>query len=233
MASIRLTKAFVEGECGLEIPASIGREARRLRRWAWISGSFGVIIFLVAVVLLVHVDRGRRITQQLQAVWLPNDAAMRQLSVARIASTGAGNAQLHCSALTFPGPAVMPAAHNGPKAPALCARLQHALFSMRLVYRELRIWNVTSGRLSYVSPITWFTPDPTLSPDVSVESTELRTSVLITATIGSVLPMLLGLLGAGVYVYREIGDAIRTATLAAREGLHGTLRILLGAILQT
>jgi hypothetical protein len=105
---------------------------------------------------------------------------------------------------------------------------------MRLVYRELRIWNLTSVRLSYVSPIRWITPDPALSPDLSPEeweSTELRTSVLITAMTGSVLPMLLGLLGACVYVYREIDDAIRTATLAAREGLHGTLRMLLGAIL--
>jgi len=234
VASIRLTRALVQGERSIEVPANIAREARRLRRWAWASASFGLVTFLVTVLLLVHVDRGRRIIQQLQAVRGASDAAMSDVSVARTASTAAGAAPLDCSGLDVDKAGIVPTEHSEPEGPVLCARLRDATFRTRLVYRELRIWNLTSARLSYISPITWIVPDPALPSDLprqEWESAELRTSLLMTAMTGFVLPMLLGLLGACVYVYREIDDAIRTATLAAREGLHGTLRMLLGAIL--
>lgn len=234
VTSIRLTRAFVRGEPDPSLPHNIATEARRLRRWAVVSSSFGLLVFLVTVLLLVHVDRGRRTVQQLQAVRLATDTAMRELDVARTASSGAAGALPECPSLGGGRAGIAATEHSGADAPAICARLQDALFHTRLVYRELRIWNVTSARLAYLSPITWITPAPPLSPDLSLqdwESTELRTSVLMTATTGAVLPMLLGLLGACVYVYREIDDAIRTATLAAREALHGTLRMLLGAIL--
>ena len=48
---------------------------------------------------------------------------------------------------------------------------------------------------------------------------------------GFVLPMLLGLLGAFTYVYRDLDRRVRTATPMPGDGLHGTLRILLGTIL--
>jgi len=43
--------------------------------------------------------------------------------------------------------------------------------------------------------------------------------------------MLLGLLGACTYVYREFDSAVRSCTLNGSEGVHGVLRMLLGAIL--
>jgi hypothetical protein len=43
--------------------------------------------------------------------------------------------------------------------------------------------------------------------------------------------MLLGLLGAFTYVYRDIDRRVRTATLLPGDGAHGTLRILLGTML--
>jgi len=48
---------------------------------------------------------------------------------------------------------------------------------------------------------------------------------------GFVLPMLLGLLGAFTYVYRDIDRRVRTATLLPVDGAHSTLRILLGMTL--
>jgi hypothetical protein len=48
---------------------------------------------------------------------------------------------------------------------------------------------------------------------------------------GFVLPMLLGLLGAFTYVYRDIDRRLRTATLLPGDGAHGTLRMLLGTML--
>ena len=63
------------------------------------------------------------------------------------------------------------------------------------------------------------------------ESTELRTLILLAALTGFVMPMLLGLLGACVYVFRELNQQIQTSTLVTRETIHGTLRVLLGATL--
>ena len=48
---------------------------------------------------------------------------------------------------------------------------------------------------------------------------------------GFVLPMLLGLLGAFTYVYRDLDRRVQTATLVPGDSLHGTLRMLLGTIL--
>jgi hypothetical protein len=48
---------------------------------------------------------------------------------------------------------------------------------------------------------------------------------------GFVLPMLLGLLGAFTYVYRDIERRVRASTLLPGDGAHGTLRILLGTML--
>jgi hypothetical protein len=233
--SIRLTRAFIQGGPSLHDPLSLARDAKRMRRWFVISASLGLLVFLVTVLLLIHVDRGRRIIQQLQAVQLATGAALRELNVARTAAAGAGAATLDCSGLDPAAKAsIAQTGRSGADGPALCAQLQDALLRTRLVYREVELWNSTSSRLAYLSPISWVTPSTPLPADVSLQdwaSTELRTSVLITAMTGSVLPMLLGLLGACVYVYREIDDSIRTATLAPREGLHGTVRMLLGAIL--
>ena len=110
-----------------------------------------------------------------------------------------------------------------------------ALSRMHGIRQELRIWNVISGRLSYVSPITWLTPGElsraTGLSGEELEFTELRTLNLLAALLGFILPMLLGLLGACVYVFREIDRRIQTSTLEARESIHGTLRMLLGATL--
>ncbi len=117
---------------------------------------------------------------------------------------------------------------------ALCERLRDVELRMSIVHRELLVWNTISERLSYASPVSWLAPHLAPVGGLSEErwgSAELRTSIMMTALTGFVLPMLLGLLGACVYVYREIDDMIQTSTLEEREGVHGTLRMLLGAIL--
>ena len=63
------------------------------------------------------------------------------------------------------------------------------------------------------------------------DASELRASAVMAGFTGFVLPMLLGLLGAFTYVYRDLDRRVRTATLVSGDGLHGTLRILLGTIL--
>ena len=63
------------------------------------------------------------------------------------------------------------------------------------------------------------------------EESELHASVSMAGFTGFVLPMLLGLLGAFTYVYRDVDRRVLTATLQPGDGAHSTVRILLGMIL--
>ena len=54
---------------------------------------------------------------------------------------------------------------------------------------------------------------------------------ILVGLTGVILPTLLGLLGACTYVYRSFDRAMRSCTLHGSEGMHGVLRMLLGAIL--
>ncbi len=237
--SIRLTRAFV-GDEDEDLPADARSQAQWLFRWACGSAVFAVLVFLATIVLLVHVDRGRRAVQQLEQIRTEYQAATNSLGVARAASSAArGAADYDC-----PQPAAPPALH-GPSAPTeagrggqghlLCAQLSDALRRMKIIRQELRNWNVISNRLAYVSPTTWLAPrNLDLTTGLSEEeweSTDLRTLIFLAGLTGFVMPMLLGLLGACVYVVREINEQIQTSTLEAQESIHGTLRMLLGATL--
>jgi hypothetical protein len=162
--------------------------------------------------------------------------------VARTASSAAGGAAADYDCLQ---PTAPPAAQR-PGAPAeqagrrgqgqlLCAQMSDSLDRMKIIRQELRTWNVISGRLAYVSPITWLAPRELdrasgLSEE-EWESTELRTLTILAALTGFVMPILLGLLGACVYVFREINQQIQTSTLRTWESIHSTLRMVLGATL--
>jgi hypothetical protein len=63
------------------------------------------------------------------------------------------------------------------------------------------------------------------------EASELHASANMAGLTGFVLPMLLGLLGAFIYVYRDIDGKMRTATLSSGDGAHAMLRMLLGMML--
>jgi hypothetical protein len=124
---------------------------------------------------------------------------------------------------------------RGAQGHVLCAQLSDALLRMKIIRQELENWNVISSRLAYVSPITWLAPrklDRTIGlSQEEWESTDLRTLIFLSALTGFVMPILLGLLGACVYVIREINQQLQTSTLEAQESIHGTLRMLLGATL--
>jgi hypothetical protein len=238
--SIRLTRAFV-GDEDEDLPDNTRSQSQWLFRWVRGSAVFAVLIFLATLVLLVHVDRGRRAVQQLDQIRTEYQAIANNLGVARAASsTSDGAADYDCSQ-----PAAPPAA-SGTSTPAaeagqggqgrlLCAQLSDAQSRMKIIRQELRTWNMISSRLAYVSPITWLAPrepDRTTGPSAEEwESTELRTLILLAALTGFVMPMLLGLLGACVYVFRELNQQIQSSTLEARESIHGSLRMLLGATL--
>jgi hypothetical protein len=238
VSSIRLTRAFIQDDGDDEVLPSIRVKARRLQRWAWASAILGLLVFFIAVALLVHVDRGRRAVQQLQQVRAAYETVMNDFTVARLASApgaSSGVGPSECRDEPAEG-AAAPRVQDraGQQQLVLCGRLHDVQLRLSVVYRELLVWNTISERLSYASPVTWLSPRLAPVSGLSEEqwrSTELRTSVMMTALTGFVLPMLLGLLGACVYVYREIDDRIETYTLEAQEGVHASLRMLLGAIL--
>ena len=110
--SIRLTRAFV-GDEDEDLPGDTRSQAQWLFRWARGSAVFAVLIFLATIVLLVHVDRGRRAVQQLEQIRTEYQAVANSLGVARAASSAAGGAADY----DCPQPAAPPAAH-GTSAPA-------------------------------------------------------------------------------------------------------------------
>jgi hypothetical protein len=239
--SICLTRAFVWGD-EENLPGDTRSEAKWLARWARGSTVFGVLVFLATIVLLVHVDRGRRALQQLEQIRTEYQSVTNSLGVARAASSAAGSAANYdCPQLAVPLAAPGPStpteqAGRGSQAHLLlCAQMSDALSRMKVARQELRTWNVISGRLSYASPINWLGPrEPGRTTGLSEEeweSSEVRTLIILAALTGFIMPMLLGLLGACVYVVREVDQQIQTSTLVARESIHGTLRMLLGATL--
>jgi hypothetical protein len=227
VSSIYLTSAFLHDEISSLVSAEARSAAQRLRRWAVVTGLLGVMLFAVALMLLVHVDRGRREIQQLEHV--RNEY---QLVVSAIDQTHDPNLLADCmKGATEPEASGQP---RGINHPPLCERLRAAVERMQVVHAGLAAWNIVSYRLAYLMPIRWLGSGDPVPADLSQEqwqSSELRASAVMAGFTGFVLPMLLALLGAFTYVYRNLDRRVRTATLEPGDGLHGTLRMLLGMIL--
>src|SRR3954468_5698271 len=117
---------------------------------------------------------------------------------------------------------------------SLCERFREAFEQLQVARTGLGEWNIVSYRLSYLFPIRWLGDRGTLPKGLSSEEwdfSELRASAVMAGFTGFVLPMLLGFLGAFPYVYRDLDRCLRAATLVPGDGLHGSLRLLLGMIL--
>jgi len=219
VSSICLTSAFLHDRKNSNAPAEAKSAARRLRRWAITTVLLALLVFIVTIMLFVHVDRGRRIVQQLEY----------QLVVTAIDQARNPNLAADCAK----EPDASDPQVGGNNQP-VCERLRDALRRMRIVRTELRAWNAVSDRLSFFWPKHWLYPHDALPErlrEEQWEASELRASAIMAGFTGFVLPMLLGLLGAFTYVYRDIDRRVRTATLLPVDGAHSTLRILLGMTL--
>ena len=221
VSSIYFTSAFLHDETSSIASTEAGLAARRLWRWALITAILGLLLFCSAVMLLIHVDRGRRVIQQIAQVRdeyrLVINAVDQRREPALIASCLTESAQSErLSAMSYE---------------PWCEHLRDVQQRMDIARRGLGAWNVVSYRLADVLPIRWLGGADKLPPDLSQQrwdASELRASAVMASFTGFVLPMLLGLLGAFTYVYRDLDRRVRTATLMPGDGLHGTLRILLG-----
>ena len=222
--SIRLTSALLGTRESGFIPRETVALARRQRRWLTLSGALGLVVFIASIVLMIHVDRGRGAVQQLETLRLGYQSALMDATGLRV--------PLRQDALGLASCAAGPASDA---AQAACGRLQSAISQIAIVHDELARWNGLTQRLGYLSPLNWLGAKlgraPSDVPAAVWDATELRTSMMMAGLTGFILPMLLGLLGACTYVYRAFDDAVQRSTLVVSEGLHGVLRILLGAIL--
>jgi hypothetical protein len=224
VSSIYLTSAFLRDETSSITSTEARSAARRLRRWAVITAILGLVFFCVAVMLLVHVDRGRREIQQLEQV--------REEYRLIISSMDQRHDSVQIADCTKDLSAPQPQWNLSYQ--PWCERLRDVLQRMDIARRGLGAWNIVSYRLADVLPIRWLGERQQLPPGLSQarwDASELRASAVMAGLTGFVLPMLLGLLGAFTYVYRDLDRRVRAATLMPGDGLHGTLRILLGMIL--
>lgn len=224
VSSIYLTSAFLHDETSSIASAEAGLAARRLRRWALTTALFGFLFFCSAVMLLIHVDRGRREIQQFEQVRDEYRVVIGAVDQRRepdlIANCLKGRTEAEQASATSYEP--------------WCDRLRDVEQRMNIARRGLGAWNILSYRLADVLPIRWLGGADKFAADLSQQrwdASELRASAVMAGFTGFVLPMLLGLLGAFTYVYRDLDRRVRTATLLPGDSLHGTLRILLGTIL--
>jgi hypothetical protein len=224
VSSIYLTSAFLHDETSSIASAEARLAARRLRRWALMIAIFGLLFFCSAVMLLIHVDRGRREIQQIEQVRdeyrLVISAVDQRREPDLIAACLNGGAGSERVSATVYEP--------------WCERLRDVEQRMEIARRGLGAWNIVSYRLADVLPVRWLGGADKGPADLSQQrwdASELRASAVMAGFTGFVLPMLLGLLGAFTYVYRDLDRRVRTSTLVSGDGLHGTLRILLGTVL--
>jgi hypothetical protein len=224
VSSIYLTSAFLRDETSSIASVEAELAARHLRRWALITAVFGLLFFCSAVMLLIHVDRGRREIQQIEQVRDDYRVVISAVDQRRepdlIANCLKGRAESERVLASVYEP--------------WCERLRDVDQRLEIARGGLEAWNIVSYRLADVLPIRWLGGADKLPPDLSQQrwnASELRASAVMAGFTGFVLPMLLGLLGAFTYVYRDLDRRVRTATLVPGDGFHGTLRILLGTIL--
>jgi len=227
VSSIYLTSAFLRDRMMSNVPAEVQAMARRLRHWAVATVTVVSFCFLIAIMLLLHVDRSRRDIVQLKRV-----SGEYQLVNTAIDQVHDPNLRADCLKS-------LPLSEVGDGRPdtgtwSLCDRLLTAQRQLEILRTELRRSNIASDRLSFLLPRRWLVPGEILPVGLSKaqwEASELRASAFTADLTGFVLPMLLGLLGAFTYVYRDIDRRVRTSTLQPGDGAHGTLRMLLGTIL--
>ena len=228
ISSIAITSAFLREEMRPSLPLEAQSAARRLRHWALAVVLLAFAFFLLTILVLVYVDRGRRELQQLE-----HARSEFQLVLGVIHQSRDPDLLANClSAVAVEATADL---RGRPGAQPLCDRLQEARYRLRIARIDLEAWNTLWNQLSFMPPERpTQEPQDRLQPALSETqwgASELHASVNMAGLTGFVLPMLLGLLGAFTYVYRNIDSKIRAATLSSGDGAHATLRILLGMML--
>lgn len=254
-STIRLTSAYlrmvVEGK---EPPPEVQRRVRTVRWVIWGIMAFAVLAMVSALMLLAHVDDGRRAVQQLQAVrqelratydelgklpagaWVPPEAAGRATQPA----AGPVDARYRDFCDDRAQGRMPSGGAEGVRAHALCSQLAEASLREALVFLRLEAWNCRTYR--FFTPWRLYGEGCGLPPGVppALEAplndkhwarTEIRTGASISVLTGFVLPLLLGSIGGCAYVLRRLDQKLSDYTLEVRDGWHAVLRVLLATML--
>jgi len=223
--SIRLTSAFVGGGFGVERPNGMQALARVLARWFVCMAVLGFVAFVAAVMLLVHTDHGRQIIAQLQDVKL-----QRRQALASLADVSAAAPKPVPEASCASGE--LPTFAGSTRWQTICTRLDDLKRSQSAVEQQLSDWNAASILLG--ARVGWLlgrNGSPEGLTEAQWESAELEATATLSNLTGIVLPMLLGLLGASAYVFRDLDRQLKAWTLHRGAAAHGALRLLLGIML--
>jgi hypothetical protein len=229
VGSIHLTSAFTRIPFGPRASPAVGALARKLARWFTTLAALGFAAFILAVMLLIHTDHGRRSIQQLEAV-----KQEYQQTLSMIGDVTAAQPTAHGEASCANAGALAADARADARLQALCTQLSDLTRRRSIINQELRDWNTVSYRLAYFTSIRWLAGREKLPADVSKQdwqSADSRTEEMMAGLTGVILPMLLGLLGAGAYVFRDLDRQLRTWTLHRGSAAHGALLLLLGLML--
>ena len=234
--SIRLTCAYLKCSDMGALAPGVQRDAWWVRWLNYAANAIGIIAFVLAVMLLIFVDEGRRNVQNLQAhhdKFLELVTAANDLRAGGQANGGAP-AELWCRQDGETPPEHAP--HNIQEI-ALCNQMKDVLVKQGLDYVAIRNWNAEAERLTRLSPLDWFRreylpPEQDAIPSREQwQTTELRTAIAMSALTGFIIPLLLGFVGANISLLRVIDDRICTWTLESRDGHIALVRVLLGGMM--
>jgi hypothetical protein len=121
----------------------------------------------------------------------------------------------------------------------LCSTLSQLKIREDLAYYRIAQWNARWPRFhaehafqaaAAAGSVTPASPEKAVSAPAGWDRTELRVQEDILALSDYLLPLLLGLIGGGVYVVRRVAEREQTATLAPSEGLSVIGRVILAGI---
>ena len=128
--------------------------------------------------------------------------------------------------------------------PDLCFRYEDLNLRMGLTYLELAVWNGASDSFYKLFPIPgWVRPTIELPPPDNSkseqskltrdrwETTELRTEQMLLGLSAYGIPVLLGVLGATAYVFRDFTAKLDANTIEPRDAYKSILRLTLGMML--
>ena len=223
--SIHLTAAFLGGALGVELPSRIKLLARVLVRWFVGMAVLGFVAFVAAVMLLIHTDHGRQIIGQLQDVKLQRRQALASLADVA-ASAPKPLPETSCAS------GASPMFAGSTRWQTICSRLDELKRSQSVIEQQLHNWNATS--VFPGAQMGWLIGrdgSPKALAEAEWEATELEASATLANLTGIIMPMLLGLLGASAYVFRDLDRQLKAWTLYRGAAAHGALRLLLGIML--
>jgi hypothetical protein len=246
-ATIRLTRGYLRsgGAEGADVATpELLRRAFLVRLVVRFLAGFGIAAVAIAVLLLAHVDNGRRNLQQLRAVDAELRTTYENLALLPAAAWVAASAERPSFRPLCGKPddgARQPAeSPEGLRANGLCNAAYEGSLRKNIVLQQIANWNCRTARpiAALFGLCSEPLKDTTATQDGAQRATlehwnrtELRIESTIATLTGFVLPLIMGFIGGCAFVLRRISQKLSEQTLSARDGSQAILRVLLATTL--